>query len=98
MQCPEAALLWPDLAIEWLPETEVPATVVTRHILLLFLRYKLHAMRKTSFSLQPGNYLMCFLESEVGKTFLDMRRNEIQSGLKICNLNNNDEENLKLLK
>jgi hypothetical protein len=79
MQCPEAALLWPDLATEWLPETEAPATVVTRNILLLFfLQYKFHVIRNTSLSLQPENYLMCFLESEVGKTFLDMRRNEIQ--------------------
>jgi hypothetical protein len=38
------------------------------------------------------------MESEVGKAFLDKRRNEIQWGLKIFNLNNNDQENLKLLK
>jgi hypothetical protein len=28
MQCPEAALLWTDLATEWLPETKAPTTVV----------------------------------------------------------------------
>jgi hypothetical protein len=41
--CPEVALPWTDLATEWLPETEAPATTVTTNM-LLFL-YKLHVMR-----------------------------------------------------
>jgi hypothetical protein len=51
MRCPEAVLLWPDLATEWLPETGAPATIVTRNILLLFLQYKLHVIRNISLSL-----------------------------------------------
>jgi hypothetical protein len=53
MLYPEAALLLTDLATEWLPETEVPVTVVTTNI-LLFL-HKLQVMRNISLSFQPGN-------------------------------------------
>jgi hypothetical protein len=47
MQCPEAALLWPDLATEWPPETEAPVTVVTRNILLLVFTVKITCDKNT---------------------------------------------------